>query len=86
MIKKFQWTEIEFREYDSENAGFCLKCGALHYGVEPDARGYRCDECDSRSVMGVSEMLIQDRITLIPSLTKEEACDIAEELMDRFGY
>jgi len=86
MIKKFIWTESQFREYDSENAGFCLKCGTLHYGVEPDARGYQCDECDSHSVMGASEMLIQEKITLIESLSEEEACDIAEGLMDNFGY
>jgi hypothetical protein len=38
--------------------GFCLVCGAEHYGVEPDAVGYTCEECESRSVAGAEEILI----------------------------
>jgi DNA-directed RNA polymerase subunit RPC12/RpoP len=37
--------------------GFCIKCGAEHYGVEPDARGYECEECESESVYGAEELL-----------------------------
>lgn len=64
-MTKFDWTVNEYREYDSENAGFCLKCGALHYGVEPDASKYRCDECDCNAVMGAAEMLIRGKVSIL---------------------
>ncbi|MFW9873069.1 MAG: hypothetical protein ACFFG0_08220 [Candidatus Thorarchaeota archaeon] len=37
--------------------GFCIKCGAEHYGVEPDARNYECEECGEFEVFGASELL-----------------------------
>ena len=40
-----------------ENAGFCLKCGAEAYGVEPDARKYKCENCGERAVYGAEECL-----------------------------
>lgn len=41
-----------------ESMGFCLSCGADAYGVEPDARGYTCDECGAAKVYGAEECLI----------------------------
>ena len=79
---KFNWTESEFREYDSENAGFCLDCGALHYGVEPDASGYTCDECDSKAVMGAAEILIRGKVSLIDEISEDDALDIAESVLE----
>lgn len=38
--------------------GFCLKCGSEAYGVEPDARGYRCEACDAPKVYGLEELLL----------------------------
>ena len=38
--------------------GFCLKCGAEHYGVEPDAVGYSCEECEAPAVSGAEDILI----------------------------
>jgi len=38
--------------------GFCLACGADAYGVEPDARGYECEECGANRVYGAEELLI----------------------------
>jgi len=35
----------------------CVECGAEHYGVEPDARGYECEECEQRGVYGAEELL-----------------------------
>lgn len=39
------------------NIGFCIKCGAVHYNVEPDARKYRCQVCEKLAVYGARELL-----------------------------
>jgi hypothetical protein len=39
--------------------GFCLACGADAYGVEPDARGYRCEDCGANQVYGAEECLLR---------------------------
>ena len=41
-----------------EQVGFCVKCGAEKYGVEPDARKYKCEECGERAVYGAEELLM----------------------------
>lgn len=38
--------------------GFCLSCGNEQSGCEPDARKYKCDVCDERTVYGAEEILI----------------------------
>ena len=42
--------------------GFCTACGATAYGVEPDARKYKCEECGEHKVYGAEELLISDGI------------------------
>lgn len=42
-----------------DNLGFCVKCGAEHGGLEPDARRRPCETCgDLHSVYGAEEILI----------------------------
>lgn len=41
-----------------DSVGFCKACGAEAYGVEPDARNYRCESCGQSEVYGAEEMLI----------------------------
>jgi len=43
---------------DSDYAGFCINCGTWHDGVEPDARGYTCEECKTPTVFGAMEIVI----------------------------
>ena len=38
--------------------GFCTECGAEHFGIEPDARRYECEECGKDSVYGAEELLL----------------------------
>lgn len=40
------------------DGGFCLACGAEAYGVEPDARKYRCDSCALHTVYGAEEIAL----------------------------
>lgn len=48
---------IEAVESD-EYIGFCLSCGEEAYGVEPDARQYKCESCGEYRVFGAEEILI----------------------------
>lgn len=38
--------------------GICIVCGEEAYGVEPDARNYKCESCGAREVYGAEEILI----------------------------
>jgi len=41
-----------------DHLGFCIRCGADAYGVEPDARRYTCESCDEPGVYGAEELLL----------------------------
>ncbi len=41
-----------------ESLGFCLICGEIAYGVEPDARKYTCECCGAHEVYGASECVL----------------------------
>ena len=43
---------------EDNNTGFCTFCGEEAYGVEPDARKYVCESCDSPCVYGAEELLM----------------------------
>jgi hypothetical protein len=60
MAKTFTLSEIE--EAIADQAGFCIKCGAVRDCCEPDARQYECDECGAHSVYGAEEILIMGLI------------------------
>lgn len=55
--KRFTLEEIE--AMDADQGGFCVACGAEAYGVEPDARRYRCEVCDHLTVFGASEIALR---------------------------
>ena len=40
-------------------------CGEIRYGgVEPDARGYPCEACETNTVVGLQEALLMGRISV----------------------
>ena len=41
-----------------DGEGFCTACGDEAYGVEPDARNYKCESCGEYWVFGAEELLI----------------------------
>lgn len=59
--------QIDENEYynASENLiGWCTTCQAFTTDmVEPDARGYKCEVCEKKTVYGAEEALIQGLIT-----------------------
>ena len=57
-----QITEAEYLELNENFGGFCIECRDEAYGVEPDARRYRCESCGAPAVYGVEELLIRGLI------------------------
>jgi len=45
--------------FGMDNVGLCINCGFEQDGCEPDARKYRCESCNERTVYGAEELLIR---------------------------
>ena len=59
--RTFEVTQGDFEDYN----GICLVCGEIRYGgVEPDARGYPCEACETNTVVGLQEALLMGRISV----------------------
>jgi len=55
--------EVSEDEYHEGCNGICLSCGQIQYGgIEPDARGYECDDCGDFHVYGLEEALMMGRV------------------------
>lgn len=63
-IKPFKLSESTFSAMNEDSGGFCTKCRAEAYGVEPDAREYDCETCGAPAVYGVEELLIMGLVVL----------------------
>lgn len=49
----------DVRGYINGNEGYCSTCDEFtNGGVEPDAQGYKCDECDENTVMGAELAIV----------------------------
>lgn len=46
------------RMFTLDNPGFCLKCGYEADSCEPDARNYKCENCEEPQVFGADELLM----------------------------
>ena len=49
----------ERRNASLDNPGFCLICGNVAEGVEPDARNYTCESCGAEQVFGIEELVME---------------------------
>jgi Zn finger protein HypA/HybF involved in hydrogenase expression len=58
-------TEEEFTLAVEDLGGWCISCGEEAYGVEPDAREYKCEACGKRQVYGAEELLLMGQIFFI---------------------
>ena len=54
----FTADEYQNMTYGLSNEGWCLTCGELVDGVEPDARKYMCGCCGKKSIYGLEELLM----------------------------
>lgn len=48
----------ELEQASHDQCGFCLACGNVQEGVEPDARKYVCDSCGAEKVYGAEELAL----------------------------
>lgn len=55
---RFIPTLEEIEAAESDMTGFCIHCGAEGQVAEPDARKYRCDECNAPAVYGAQELAL----------------------------
>lgn len=53
--------DVSETDFD-DNQGWCLACGELQYGVEPDAVRYVCDGCGKPKVYGLTELALMGLI------------------------
>lgn len=58
-IGPIQISEAEYADLAENYGGFCIECRDQAYGVEPDARRYRCESCGAHAVYGAEELLIR---------------------------
>lgn len=58
-------TAEQYQEADDECSGFCRSCGEQQWGVEPDARGYRCESCGAMRVCGVADLLLSGGVQIV---------------------
>jgi hypothetical protein len=54
----FTADEYQDMTYGLSDNGWCLTCGELVDGVEPDARKYHCEVCDKKTIYGLEELLM----------------------------
>jgi hypothetical protein len=54
---KFKLEDLQAAMEDG-TIGFCVACGNEQSGVEPDAQGYVCENCDRPKVYGAEELII----------------------------
>jgi hypothetical protein len=57
--------EGEYYDLESDYSGFCLGCGEIASGVEPDASGYRCECCDANRVCGLEQGVLMGRVRIV---------------------
>jgi anaerobic ribonucleoside-triphosphate reductase len=59
-------TEVTYVEWTNDNAGYCKACDEVtdFGGVEPDAMGYPCPECNKNAMMGVEQAMLLGHLVL----------------------
>lgn len=58
MKTNHRFTLAQFHQWNEDNGGACIECGAEAEGVEPDARQYQCATCRQLAVYGAEELLL----------------------------
>ena len=63
-MAKFEMTLSEVIEYGEEDAGICVVCGEVAYGIEPDAMRIRCEGCGKATVWGVEQAVLTGLVSI----------------------
>lgn len=56
----------DFTEADmhDDDKGWCLACGRINEGVEPNARRGKCEHCEAPKVYGLGELALMGLIVV----------------------
>lgn len=54
----YVFTVAEVIEAQDSQSGYCVRCGNLQGGCEPDARKVECEACADESVYGAEELAL----------------------------
>jgi hypothetical protein len=57
-LQQFKPSTDLLEEMLDDDQGFCLACGSIEDGVEPDAIRYTCSDCGAAKVYGASELAL----------------------------
>jgi hypothetical protein len=50
--------------FDGNCEGFCLACGSVQSGVEPDATKYVCEACKAPKVYGFETLFVMNLVKI----------------------
>lgn len=59
-----QVSSEDYADMRENGGGFCLSCEEEAWGVEPDARNYKCDSCGEKQVFGIEDLLVMGAIEI----------------------
>lgn len=57
-------SEDQFHEYNEMMIGICVLCKETTDGCEPDAKKYRCMNCETNTVYGTEELLLMGKLEI----------------------
>ena len=58
-MAKFSVNQVLAAVERDDSTGICVLCGNEQSNVEPDARKYRCENCDRSAVFGAEELMFR---------------------------
>lgn len=64
-IEPFKLSMQAYQIGSESGEGRCIGCRAEAFGVEPDARGLRCESCGQPAVFGLEELLLRNMIEIV---------------------
>ena len=56
------FTVAQLKEAGEMQAGYCVACGEMRDGCEPDACEYECEACGQNQVYGAEEIMLMGLI------------------------
>lgn len=63
--KRIKITEDTYRALESDYMGICRSCLDVACECEPDARNYKCESCNAKTVYGAQELMMMGAIDLV---------------------
>ena len=64
-------TEGTYRVLEGDYMGICRSCLDVACECEPDARNYKCESCNAKTVYGAQELMMMGAIDLVEDNEKE---------------